>query len=221
MKKLIFLLVLCSLLVSNNLFSQMPVKDSGKWSVLNNMEFKERVRLQPEWYHYWIWYKRVFGIKIPMPGMGLHNKYAKEERRNILQETPAMAAVSFTKKQAEQEHETVDTMYRQELVKFTDKSVDYQYTLTKSNRRNLISEITLQLKDYMDNGGEFDKAKVITDEVTRISSNIEIIHKSHMSNSKKREAYLGHEQELRTVLNLVTRMNNLHKTIGSYERINR
>ena len=45
------------------------VKDKGKWSVLNNMEFMDRVRLQPEWYHYWIWYKKVLGIKIPLPGL--------------------------------------------------------------------------------------------------------------------------------------------------------
>ena len=48
---------------TSNIYSQMPVKDKGKWSVLNNMEFMDRVRLQPEWYHYWIWYKRFWVLK--------------------------------------------------------------------------------------------------------------------------------------------------------------
>lgn len=80
----------------------MPVKDKGKWSVLNNMEFMDRVRLQPEWYHYWIWYKKVLGIKIPLPGLGLHDKYGKEDRRNFqLQEIPMMAAVEYNKSETE------------------------------------------------------------------------------------------------------------------------
>lgn len=219
MKKFFFSLMLCAVMTTMS-FAQEPVKDSGKWSVLNNMEFMERVRLQPEWYHYWIWYKKIFGIKIPLPGLGLHDSYAKEDRRNILQETPAMAAVAFNRQQAEKEHESVDTMYRQELFKFTDKSVDYQYTLTKSRRNDLLSDITAQLTDYIDNGGDVDKAKVISDEVLRISSNVEIIHDSHMSNAKKREAYLDYEKELVEVLSLVTRMNNLNKNVRNYERVN-
>ena len=196
----------------------MPVKDKGKWSVLNNMEFMDRVRLQPEWYHYWIWYKKVLGIKIPLPGLGLHDKYGKEDRRNFqLQEIPMMAAVEYNKTETEKEGYNVDTIYRQELFKFGDKEIDYQYTLTKNRRNDILNDINKKLVEYSSNGGNKEHVEVITDEVTRIKKNIDIIHDSHMSNSKKREAYLDFDKELIEVLSLITRLNNINKTIMSHE----
>jgi len=56
MKRVLLFFSLMLIIGTSNIYSQMPVKDKGKWSVLNNMEFMDRVRLQPEWYHYWIWY---------------------------------------------------------------------------------------------------------------------------------------------------------------------
>lgn len=38
-----------------------------------------------------------------------------------------------------------------------------------------------------------------------------------MSNSKKREAYLDFDKELIAVLSLITRLNNINKTIMSHE----
>ena len=67
MKRVLLFFSLMLIIGTSNVSSKMPVKDKGKWSVLNNMEFMDRVRLQPEWYHYWIWYKKVLGIKIPLP----------------------------------------------------------------------------------------------------------------------------------------------------------
>ena len=67
------------------------------------------------------------------------------------------------------------------------------------------------------NGGNKEHVEVITDEVTRIKKNIDIIHDSHMSNSKKREAYLDFDKELIEVLSLITRLNNINKTIMSHE----
>ena len=186
--------------------------------LVNNMEFMDRVRLQPEWYHYWIWYKKVLGIKIPLPGLGLHDKYGKEDRRNFqLQEIPMMAAVEYNKSETEKEGYNVDTIYRQELFKFGDKEIDYQYTLTKNRRNDILNDINKKLVEYSSNGGNKEHVEVITDEVTRIKKNIDIIHDSHMSNSKKREAYLDFDKELIEVLSLITRLNNINKTIMSHE----
>ena len=65
MKRVLLFFSLMLIIGTSNIYSQMPVKDKGKWSVLNNMEFMDRVRLQPEWYHYWIWYKNSFaGLRV-------------------------------------------------------------------------------------------------------------------------------------------------------------
>lgn len=217
MKKIVFTISL--LLFTYTIgFSQVasPVKDKAKLSVLNNIEFKDRVKLQPEWYHYSIWYMKVFGAKIPMVGLGLHNSYAKKDMRNILQEIPLMATVAYTKEEANKRHEETDKVYNQELFKFTDKEIDYQYTLTKSKRDDLISDITREISKYAEEGGTVENVKTITDEVIRIRSNIDIIHKSHMSNAKKREAYLKFEQELIEIRSLTIRMNNINK-VARYE----
>ena len=149
MKRVLLFFSLMLIIGTSNVYSQMPVKDKGKWSVLNNMEFMDRVRLQPEWYHYWIWYKKVLGIKIPLPGLGLHDKYGKEDRRNFqLQEIPMMAAVEYNKSETEKEGYNVDTIYRQELFKFGDKEIDYQYTLTKNRRNDILNDINKKLVEY-------------------------------------------------------------------------
>lgn len=86
MKRVLLFFSLMLIIGTSNTYSQMPVKDKGKWSVLNNMEFMDRVRLQPEWYHYWIWYKKVLGIKIPLPGLGLHDLLEVIKMQNEINE---------------------------------------------------------------------------------------------------------------------------------------
>ena len=130
MKRVLLFFSLMLIIGTSNTYSPTPVSEKETRIALNKMEFMDRVRLQPEWYHYWIWYKKVLGIKIPLPGLGLHDKYGKEDRRNFqLQEIPMMAAVEYNKSETEKEGYNVDTIYRQELFKFGDKEIDYQYTL--------------------------------------------------------------------------------------------
>lgn len=211
MKQFITLFSLMLLVNIVRVFAQVPVKDKAKQSVLNNIEFMPRVRLQPEYYHYWIWYKKVLGIKIPMVGLGLHDSYGKKDMRNILQETPTIAAVMYNKSEAEKQHEETDKVYKQELFKFADKEIDYQYTLMKSKREQLISDINKEIDEY---SGSTENVKIISDELLRIQSNIKIIHESHMSNAKKREAYLGFEKELTELRSLAQRLNKVNKIVN-------
>lgn len=217
-----YLMTLFSLMLLGNTLSALaqvpvpiPVKDKAKKSVLNNIEFLPRVRLQPEYYHYWIWYKNVFGVKIPMVGLGLHDRYGKKDMRNILQEMPTIAAVSYTKSEAENQHEETDKVYKQELFKYADKEVDYQYTLMKGKHEQLISDITKEITDYSNNNGSSDNIKIISDELLRIQKNIKIIHESHMGNAKKRESYLGFEQELTDLRSLAIRLNKINNIVNN------
>lgn len=193
--------------------AQLPVKDKAKASVINNIEFMDRQKLQPEWYHYNIWYQKILGIKIPMPGLGLHNNYAKKDMRLILQETPMLAAVAYNKSKTEDYHEEVDKVFKQETMKFADKTIDYQYSLTQSKRRELISAITKELTEYSSNGGDSKFVQTLTDEVIRINANVTIIKDSHMANSKKREAYIGFEKELMEVHKKAIKLNRINKVV--------
>ena len=215
MKKLIFFSLTFLLIGTMGVNAQMamPVKDKAKASVLNNTEFMNLQRLQPESYHYWIWYKKIFGIKIPMPGLGLHDKYGKKDMRLVFQEAPTLAAISYNKDKTEEYHKEVDKVFMQETAKFADRSIDTQYLLTKEERRDLLDAINRELVKYAMNKGDLMHIKALTDEVIRINANVEIIKDSHMGTAKKREAYLNFNKELQEVHKKVVKLNRINKVI--------
>ena len=49
----------------------------------------------------------------------------------------------YNKSETEKEGYNVDTIYRQELFKFGDKEIDYQYTLTKNRRNDILNDCLL------------------------------------------------------------------------------
>ena len=213
MKKLIFFSLTFLLIGTMGVKAQMKVRDKAKASVLNNMEFMNLQRLQPEYYHYWIWYKKIFGIKIPMPGLGLHDRYGKKDMRLAFQEAPTLAAISYNKDKTEEYHKEVDKVFMQETAKFADRAVDTQYLLTKEDRRDLIDEINRELVKYAMNKGDLMHIKALTDEVIRINANVVIIKDSHMGTAKKREAYLNFNKELQQVLSRCVKLNQLNNLI--------
>ena len=60
-----------------------------------------------------------------------------------------MAAVEYNKSETEKEGYNVDTIYRQELFKFGDKEIDYQYTLTKNRRNDILNDINKNLSNIL------------------------------------------------------------------------
>lgn len=204
MKKII-LLILFAISISE-VSSQSIVKDKNKNNQMKSQEFMQW-KFTPKWYYYkWNLWNNPLGI-------GLHKNYVKTDKRNIIQETPMMAAIEWNKSQAKEQGEKTDVVYKQELFKFADKEVDYQYILTKNNRDELLKRIVELLGNYANSGGNPKHITTITAEVTRIKSNVAIINDSHIGNAKKREAYLSYEKELVNVLGMIIRLNNLQKTI--------
>lgn len=194
-------------------FSQAKVKDKNVNNQLKSQEYMQW-KFTPKWYYY-SWYKtKVLGVSITVPGLGLHNNYVKKDKRNIKQEAPTIVAVTLNEKEATQQGDDTDVVYKQELTKFADRTVDIQYELTKSERDNLISQISKELLKYAKNGGENQHVNSISGEVLRIRANIKIIHESHMSNAKKRVAYIGFQEELTNILSMTLRLNNINKTLN-------
>lgn len=206
MKKIILLILLVISAFETSAQMVQMVKDKNKNNQMKSQEFMQW-KFTPKWYYY-----KWHITKNPL-GLGLHKNYVKTDKRNIIQETPMMAAVAWNKSQAEEQGEKTDVVYKQELFKFADKEVDYQYILTKNNREELLKRINELLSNYSDSGGNPKHIVTITSEVTRIKSNVEIMKDSHIGNAKKREAYLGYEKELVNVLGMIIRLNNLQKTV--------
>lgn len=226
MKKIVFTyLILLGFAFSAN--SQAFAKDNSKLNQIRSQEYLQW-KFHPNWYYYSWYHKRVLGIRVRIPGLGVHDRgpggigggdgYVRTDKRNILQEAPAIAFTNQSLKETEKQHQHTDIVYKQELAKFADRSIDIQHSLSKGSRDHLIREINKELSQYTSRKGDPKNAKILSDEVTRITSNVKIIHDSHMSNSKKREAYINLEKELKEVLDYAIRLNSINKTI--YERTN-
>ncbi len=187
------LLLLSIIILSSGCFAQWKVKDKNKNNQWKSMEFQQW-KFTPKWYY------TLF-----------HSGYRKTDKRNIKQEAPMIAASALSKAQSDKQGESTDSLYKQELSQFADKSIDYQYTLTKSNREDLIENIMTELSNYSKKGGNPENSFKIIYEVDRIRTNVTIIHESHMGNAKKREAYLGFEKELKSLHRLVVKLNILNR----------
>jgi len=187
------LLLLSIIILSSGCFAQWKVKDKNKNNQWKSMEFQQW-KFTPKWYY------TLF-----------HSGYRKTDKRNIKQEAPMVLASALSKAESDKQGESTDSLYKQELSQFADKSIDYQYTLTKSNREDLIENIMTELSSYSKKGGNPENSFKIINEVDRIRSNVTIIHESHMGNAKKREAYLGFEKELKSLYRLVVKLNMLNK----------
>ena len=169
------------------------VEDKYKNHQMKSMEFIQW-KFRPKWYY------NLF-----------HKKYMKKYTKNIKYEAPMAVAIENTQKEAGETQEKVRIVYEEERNKFLDRTIDYEYLLTKNDRENLLKTIESNLTTYIQNGGEQRHVDVLNQEVDRIKKNIEIIHKSHLANSKKREAYLSYFNELQKVNSLAIRISQFTK----------
>lgn len=207
MKK--YILSLSLLLLSTSLFSQtvVPVRDNNKTNQMKSIEFMQW-KFTPKWYYYSLWNGGL---------MGLHQRYINNYGKNINQYTPAIASVVYQRTEAEKQEEDTKTVYNQELAKFADKEIDYAYSLSASRRNALKTEFLYyynkysQANSFMPDGQR--NCKTLLFEYERILSNVKIINESHMSNAKKREAYVESEQELVELVALANRLSNLNNVL--------
>ncbi len=196
-KSIFFFLVLSFFCCKVN--AQMSVKDKNRTNQIKSMEFMQW-KFTPKWYYYkWHWWNNPLGL-------GLHKNYVSKDRRNIYQYTPAIASTFLQKNEAEKQEEETEVVYKQELAKFADRSIDYAYTLSKSRRDELKSEFNRFYSEYTIISSDQKSKQTLMFEYNRILSNVKIINDSHMSNAKKREAYLQNEQELVELIALTKRL---------------
>lgn len=225
MKKILFVALLSCFYFSAS--AQWMVRDKNMNNQLKSIEFMQW-KFTPDWYYYSWYYKRVLGIKIKLPGLGLHDKgaggtgiggdnYVNKYNNNIKQYTPAIASVVYQRTEAEKQEADTKEVYNQELAKFADKEIDYAYTLSASRRNALKTEFLYYYNKYskensfMPDGQK--NCKTLLFEYERILSNVKIINESHMSNAKKREAYVESEQELVELVALANRLANLNNVL--------
>jgi hypothetical protein len=194
-------------LINININAQTIVKDDNKINQWKSIEFMQW-KFTPKWYYYGLFDGGL---------LGFHQNYIDNYNNNIKQYTPAIASVVLQRMETEKQEEDTEEVYKQELAKFTDKEIDYAYSLSSSRRNELKEEFLLYYNKYAQNNsfmpdGE-KNCKTLLFEYERILANVKIIHESHMSNAKKREAYIECEQELVGLVALVNRLSNLNNIL--------
>ena len=102
------LLLLSIIILSSGCFAQWKVKDKNKNNQWKSMEFQQW-KFTPKWYY------TLF-----------HSGYRKTDKRNIKQEAPMVLASALSKAESDKQGESTDSLYKQELSQFADKSIDYQ-----------------------------------------------------------------------------------------------
>jgi hypothetical protein len=187
--------------------AQWMVRDKNRNDQLKSIEYLQW-KFTPEWYYYSLWDGGL---------LGLHQHYIDNYGNNINQYTPAIASVMYQKTEAEKQEADTKEVYNQELAKFTDKEIDYAYTFSASRRNSLKTEFLYyynkysQANSFMPDGQK--NCKTLLFEYERILANVKIINESHMSNAKKREAYVESEQELTELVALANRLSNLNNVL--------
>jgi len=214
MKKILFIALLSCFYFSAS--AQWMVRDKNMNNQLKSIEFMQW-KFTPKWYYYSWYTERVLGIKVTLPGLGFHQHYIDKYGNNIKQYTPTIASVVYQRTEAEKQEKDTKEVYNQELAKFADKEIDYAYTLSASRRNALKTEFLYyynkysQANSFMPDGQK--NCKTLLFEYERILSNVKIINESHMSNAKKREAYVESEQELVELVALANRLSNLNNVL--------
>ncbi len=214
-------------------FSQRRVEDENKLNQLRSIEFMQW-KFSPDWYYY-SWVKRkVFGVKVKIPGMGIHDRgpggvgggdnYVRKYNRNITQTSPLILETIYDKKKNIVEGNMIDTIYKQETAKFLDRTIDKTYFKFKKIFSNVKNKINYECALYLKNSrnglssqSQFDVLKnvmKIKQNTERISSNIKIVHKSHISSSKKMKAYQNYEKQLKETLAVIKSLNSIENILN-------
>ena len=143
-----------------------------------------------------------------------HNSYRKgEDRRNIKQLLPLMAATRVTLSGAEQEEEDVDKVYNQEMFKMADRSLNKSFYLLYENKiKSINKSIALLNAEAIAAGVDLDILLALKAEQERITADIELTKEAYQNDSKKAEQFRIALSDLTALRGYYRRIINLFKT---------
>lgn len=147
-----------------------------------------------------------------------HNKYRTgPDRRNMKQLLPLIAATRINLSLTEKEEEDVDKIFKQEMFKMADRSLNKNWYLLYENKvKSLNNRITLLNAEAVTAGVDFDMLLALKGEQERINADIELTKESYEDDTKKAEQFRQALEDLTTLrgyyLRLITLFNTSNKT---------
>lgn len=170
------------------------VEDRNKRLQIERMVFERWNKFRPVWY-FWLF----------------HNKYKKEDRRNIFQLAPTLLATEFNNQQTAIEKEKVDTIAHFHLMKeaniLAEKHYHLHYKKIFDRLNQSINE--LLIKCHATNVSNAD-ISVFRDEQELLHEYLLSVRIGHTDPGESQEAMAEIQREMETL------RNNMIKTINLY-----
>ena len=194
----LFLMVLLGFSISGNAQAVRHDKQKEKqWQSMENGPWD----FAPDWYYYFL-HKKYSGAEMYWKWAGFKSGWRvrfKEPKSNIKRIMPVRVLSEETQRQkvdkVEDERKYVEELYKEELLREADRSVDLTYASYKDEFNRMQDCITDGLLYYMQKSG--GKLKYQVDELGRqnelLCADIAYIHKTgvgyELENAKRRQAY--------------------------------
>lgn len=179
----------------------------------------------PDWYYYFL-HKNYSGAEKYWQWHGIHSGYKvrfKEEKSNVKRIMPVRITAEETQRQklsqAEKERKYVEELWKEEVAREADRTVDLVYTSYKDDFERMEKSISDGLL-YCHNKSD-GKLQAQIEEINRVysllCSDISYVHKTgvgyQLENAKRQKAY----EEIKTKMGqLVTRTLNLCRVAEVY-----
>lgn len=143
-----------------------------------------------------------------------HNKYRRgEDKRNMLQLAPTIAALRLNKSDAEQEEEDVNTVYEQEMFKAADRTLNKNFYLLYERKIVALNrQIATLNAEAVAAGVEFDMLLALVEEHDRIKADIELTKEAYQDDAKKGDRFRVALEDLQTLRGYYQRLILLFKT---------
>lgn len=203
--------------VASGLHAQRPAKDKKKarqWQSMENGPWD----FAPDWY-YFLLHKKYSGAEMYWKWAGFNSGFRvrfKEPKSNIKRIMPTRVVSEETQRQkvkkVEEERKYLEELYKEELLREADRTVDLAYPAYKDEFNRMQDCITEGLLYCLKKSG--GKLKYQVDELSReneiLCADIAYIHKTGvgcgLENAKRQQAYEEARQKMET---LVKRTANL------------
>lgn len=183
--------------------------NQDQWASMEFMQWE----FSPKAYYYSKYYKRIFGIKIPvLSPIGLHDNgpfnlgiggdhYVSERWRQMSGLRAEAAGMALLEKQEREKiKDRWEEILKRDGLELADKAVDAAKLIEDDKRGKLCRQITKMVEE-LPTGESLN----IMDEYERIQQNIKIIHDAFIPNADKIVAYRKQMHKLER-LNKITRM---------------
>lgn len=146
-----------------------------------------------------------------------HNKYRKgDDRRNMLQLLPTMAAVRLNQEQAEREEEEVTTVLEQEVFKGADRSLNKSFHLLYSHKiGTLDTELDALHAESIAAGVDPDILLKLRQEKDRIKTDIQLTKEAYEDDAVKAKSFRGYLADMLTLRGYYRRIIFLFNTTNN------